>query len=80
MAVLTNKQTNAPFVCRDVLTNKRTNAPFVNRDVVTNKQTNSPFVYRDVLGSWKIAGLSRDTLRQRNDRAASPLVSRGLDR
>lgn len=35
---------------------------------------------RDVLGSWKIAGLSRDTLRQRNDRAASPLVSRGLDR
>jgi len=35
---------------------------------------------RDVLGSWMVTGKSRETLRNRNDRAQSPLVSRGLDR
>ena len=35
---------------------------------------------RDVLGNWKMAGKSRDTLTRRNDRATSPLISRGLDR
>ena len=36
--------------------------------------------HRDVLGNWKMAGKSRDTLTRRNDRATSPLISRGLDR
>lgn len=35
---------------------------------------------RDVLGNWRVTGKSRDTLRQRTDRATSPLISRGLDR
>jgi len=35
---------------------------------------------RDVLGNWRCLGRSRETLRDRNDRATSPLVSRGLDR
>ena len=35
---------------------------------------------RDVLGNWKMAGKSKDTLTRRNDRATSPLISRGLDR
>ena len=39
-----------------------------------------PIPNRDVLGNWKMAGKSRDTLTRRNDRATSPLISRGLDR
>ena len=39
-----------------------------------------PILHRDVLGNWKMAGKSRDTLTRRNDRATSPLISRGLDR
>merc|ERR1712080_352037 len=35
---------------------------------------------REVLGNWRLQGKSRDTLRERNDRATSPLISRGLDR
>ena len=39
-----------------------------------------PIPNRDVLGNWKMAGKSKDTLTRRNDRATSPLISRGLDR
>lgn len=35
---------------------------------------------KDVLGNWLVTGRSRDTLKHRNDRATSPLSSRGLDR
>jgi len=35
---------------------------------------------KDVLGNWLVTGKSRDTLNRRNDRATSPLISRGLDR
>lgn len=37
-------------------------------------------VTREVLGAWKHSGLSAETLRLRNQRARSPLVSRELDR
>ena len=35
---------------------------------------------QDVLGNWKHYSLSRDTLRERNERATSPLVARELTR
>merc|ERR1719249_535717 len=54
-----------------------------NYDYYAGNKHENDFLYtstRDVLGNWKMAGKSRDTLTRRNDRATSPLISRGLDR
>jgi len=54
-----------------------------NYDFYAGNKHESDYLYsstRDVLGNWKMAGKSRDTLTRRNDRATSPLISRGLDR
>lgn len=54
-----------------------------NYDFYAGNKHENDYLYsstRDVLGNWKMAGKSRDTLTRRNDRATSPLISRGLDR
>jgi len=54
-----------------------------NYDFYAGNKHENDFLYkstRDVLGNWKMAGKSKDTLTRRNDRATSPLISRGLDR